>query len=177
MIFQSHFTHLGFGVLFGVFGLGIFTIFSEIYCRVIIIRSNLPGTNIPPSDWTTWLTREMSTAIIVGNLYYWWPILKKLEKVKTTIRTTVMPLRSRSSKSADTSAQTSNQLSHEKDISFARSPQVSEVKSRNTRPHEAVDEEEEISMQSWASEWGTGVSRNQPLKDADEAYHVGVLPE
>ena len=63
--------------LIGIFSLGVFTILAA------ILNKWYSFTNPFGSEWTYWYTREASTAMLVANLPFVWPLWRRIAGAKT----------------------------------------------------------------------------------------------
>ncbi|KAF3940292.1 hypothetical protein ABW19_dt0200256 [Dactylella cylindrospora] len=83
MLLKARFTLLRKIFLLGVFGIGIFSMIACLFARLALILwqlSKTPGDATFNKDWTVWMAREVSSAVIVGNVYYLAPAVKILEE-------------------------------------------------------------------------------------------------
>lgn len=79
MLIKANFTHIRKISIIAIFGMGIFSMIACIVARLSIILYQNTNQGAFNDMWLRWTCRESSAAVIVGNVYYLAPLLKRLE--------------------------------------------------------------------------------------------------
>ncbi|KAF3910945.1 hypothetical protein ABW20_dc0110445 [Dactylellina cionopaga] len=82
MIWKLRVTRLKRACIMAILGLGTFSIIACLFSRIRLIlwqHTKNPGGTKFNTEYTIWMAREVSAAVIVGNLYYYAPLVKFME--------------------------------------------------------------------------------------------------
>ncbi|KAK6532754.1 hypothetical protein TWF281_006931 [Arthrobotrys megalospora] len=89
MIWKVKVSHLRRFFIIAIFGIGIFTITACICARSALLiwqhNNNMNEMNFN-RNYVVWMAREVSSAVIVGNLYYYAPLIKMAENWVSRLR-------------------------------------------------------------------------------------------
>ncbi|KAK6335857.1 hypothetical protein TWF730_003232 [Orbilia blumenaviensis] len=90
MIWKVKVSHLRRFFIIAIFGIGFFSIVACICARSALLiwqhYNNVNEKNIN-RNYVVWMAREVSSAVIVGNLYYYAPLIKMTETWVSRLRT------------------------------------------------------------------------------------------
>ncbi|KAK6343043.1 hypothetical protein TWF718_008420 [Orbilia javanica] len=90
MIWKVKVSHLRRFFIIAIFGIGIFSIIACICARsALLVWQDHNNTQMQANlnrNYVVWMAREVSSAVIVGNLYYYVPLIKMVENWVSRLR-------------------------------------------------------------------------------------------